>query len=132
MLASGSTLAIGDSFTLEFEATVDPIAFASTADTNNSVESTGEAVDSSGNPVTDANGDPVLVSDFSDSGSDPIGNNLGEPGDTFGTDDPTPLLIPSIGLAKTSGDAVANGQDWDVTFTIVFENNGTVLSLIHI
>ena len=34
--------------------------------------------------------------------------------------------IPSVGLAKSAGDAVANGDNFDVTFTLVYENNGTV------
>ena len=64
--------------------------------------------------------------DLSDSGTDASGTNNGEPGDSFGSDDPTPLFIPSVGLAKSAGDAVANGDNFDVTFTLVFENNGTV------
>ena len=126
LLASGSTLAAGDSFTLEFEATVDPSAFASTDDAGNSVEGSGQAVDADGTPITDANGDFILVSDTSDSGTDPSGSNIGEPGDTFGSDDATPLYIPSIGVAKQAGDAIAVGDNFNVTFTLVLENNGSV------
>ena len=64
--------------------------------------------------------------DLSDSGTDPSDSNNGEPGDSFGSDDPTPLQIPSIGLAKSAGDAVANGDNFDVEFTLAVENNGTV------
>ena len=42
------------------------------------------------------------------------------------SDDPTPLYIPSIGLAKSAGDAVPNGDNFDVTYTLAFENNGSV------
>ena len=76
-LAGGSTLASGDSFMLEFTAIVDATAFASTADTANSVVGNGVAADSNGDPVTNANGDPVLVSDLSDAGTDPNGSNIG-------------------------------------------------------
>ena len=62
-----------------------------------------------------------MVTDDSDNGTDPNSNN-GE-----GTsDDPTPLLLPSVGLAKMAGDPVANGDNFDVPFTFVYENNGTV------
>ena len=64
--------------------------------------------------------------DLSDSGTDPSDSNNGEPGDSFGSDDPTPLQIPSIGLAKSAGDAVPNGENFDVEFTLAVENNGTV------
>lgn len=37
---------------------------------------------------------PPLATDLSDSGSNPIGNNPGAPGDTGGSDDPTPLALP--------------------------------------
>ena len=35
--------------------------------------------------------EPIFVYDLSDSGSDPLSSNAGAPGDTGGTDDPTPL-----------------------------------------
>ena len=76
----------------------------------------------------DPDGNPIVVSDNSDSGSDPNGDNSDAPGDNDmgGTDDPTPLLLPDIGLAKSAGDAVPNGENFDVTFTFVYENTGTV------
>jgi len=35
-------------------------------------------------------------------------------------------LLPAVGLAKSAGDAVANGDNFDVAFTFVYENTGTV------
>ena len=35
--------------------------------------------------------EPIMVYDLSDSGTDPLSSNAGAPGDTGGTDDPTPL-----------------------------------------
>jgi uncharacterized repeat protein (TIGR01451 family) len=48
-------------------------------------------------PPTQPGGTPVgtpLAQDSSDSGADPSGTNPGEPGDTGGSDDPTPLRAP--------------------------------------
>ena len=126
LVSGGSTLVAGDSFTLAFDVIVDASGFDPTATTENSVSGSGAAVDANGDPILNANGDPVLVSDLSDSGADPAGDNPNEPGDALGSDDPTPLNIPSIGLAKLAGDAVANGSNFDVTFTLAFENNGSV------
>ena len=81
----------------------------------------GDAVDSNGSPITDSSGNPIIVTDDSDNGADPNSDN------GAGTsDDPTPLLIPSIGLAKDAGNAVANGDNFDFEFTLFWQNNGTV------
>ena len=122
--AASSSLAVGDSFALEFTAEV--IASALPVPATNSVSATGDAVDENGNLITDPSGNPITATDVSDSGTDPAGSNPGEPGDFGTSDDPTPLLIPSVGLAKSAGDAVPNGDNFDVTFTLVYENNGTV------
>ena len=107
-----------------FSAEVDTTAAISYLE--NTVTVSGTSVDSNGMPINDSNGIVLMASDNSDSGVDPGTNNPDEPGDTGGSDDPTPLYIPLIGLAKEAGDAVANGDNWDVTFTLVFENTGTV------
>ena len=90
---------------------------------DNQVTVGGAAVDEDGLPI-----DGIVVSDDSDSGTDPNGDNSDAPGDDGmgGTDDPTPLLLPDLGLAKSASDAVPNGENFDVTFTFVIENNGTV------
>ncbi len=123
-ISVGSTLAVGDSFVLGFYIEVDTTALPVGA--SNSIVGTAEGIDTNGNRIIDAAGNPITAMDSSDSGTDASSNNIGAPGDTFGSDDPTLLQIPSIGLAKSAGDAIANGDNFDVTFTLVFENNGTV------
>ena len=36
------------------------------------------------------------------------------------------VVAPEVGLAKSAGDAIANGDNFDVPFTFVYENTGTV------
>ena len=86
----------------------------------------GDAVDANGNPLVDSTGAPVTATDDSDSGTEPSDVNSGAPGDTGTSDDPTPLYIPNIGLAKEASDAVPNGDNFDIEFTLVWENIGTV------
>ena len=68
-----------------------------------------------------------MVTDLSDSGTDPDGSNISADGDTGGSDDPTPLLIPAADLVtvKTllSGDATPDEGE-TVTFQITVTNNG--------
>ena len=120
-----SVLVVGDSFVFQFTVEVDPDATGTSMALDNQVTATGDGVDDAGNPLTDSNGDPVVATDDSDSGTDPSETNTGEPGDTGGSDDPTPLNLPAVSLAKSAGDAVPNGDDFDVTFTFVYENTGT-------
>ena len=117
-----TTLASGDSFTVTFDVIVNP----TTSALDNQVTAAGTALDFDGNPVLDAAGNPLVVTDDSDSGADPDDPNAGADGDTGGSDDATPLYIPAIGLAKQAGDAVANGDNFDVEFTLVWENTGNV------
>ena len=124
--AAATLLAVGDSFVIQFTVEVDPDAANAPGALDNQVTVGGDAVDSNGDPINDSNGMQIVVTDDSDSGSNPNNSNVGADGDTGGSDDPTPLLIPSIGLAKSAGDAVPNGDNFDVTFTFVYENNGTV------
>ena len=129
-------LAVGDSFIFEFSVEIDPV-FATNV-INNTVSVGGDAVDANGNPLTDSTGAPITATDDSDSGTDPSDPNAGAPGDTGGSDDPTPLLIPQLSdlvTVKTlvSADATPNEGD-TVTFQIEVVNNGAAqaLSLIHI
>ena len=124
--AAATLLAVGDSFVVRFTTEVDPDAVGAPGTLDNQATTGGDAVDSNGNPVTDAAGNPIVVTDDSDSGADPNTTNAGAPGDNGTSDDPTPLLLPAIGLAKTAGDAVANGDNFDIPFTFVYENTGTV------
>ena len=122
--AAASFLAVGDSYVVQFTVTVDPTL--ATAPLTNQVTTSGDAVDEDGNPLTDSSGNPITAEDDSDSGANPNDSNAGGPGDSGGTNDPTPLYLPNVGLAKVAGDAVANGDNFDVEFTLVYENNGTV------
>jgi len=121
-----SFLAVGDSFAVQFTIEVDPDADGAPTVLNNQVTVSGEAVDADG-PILDEAGDPIVVTDLSDSGADPNGNNIGADGDTGGSDDPTPLLIPAADLVtvKTlaSGDSTPDVGDV-VTFLIEVTNNG--------
>ena len=116
-----SLLAVGDSFVFEFVVEIDAVAATGVLD--NQVTVGGDAVDANGNPLTDSTGAPITATDDSDSGTEPSDPNAGAPGDNGTTDDPTPLYIPNIGLAKEAGDAVPNGDDFDVSFTLVWEKH---------
>ena len=119
-----SLLPIGESFVFEFSVEID--AAAATGVLDNQVTVTGDAVDDNGDPILDSTGAPIGATDDSDSGADPSDPNSGAPGDMGTSDDPTPLLIPALNLAKVAGDAVPNGDNFDVTFTLNWENTGTV------
>ena len=118
-------LAVGDSFVFEFKVEIN--AALATGVLENTVTAGGTAVDEDGIVFQDANGDDITAEDDSDSGADPSDDNSDAPGDMGTTDDPTPLLIANIGLAKEASAAVPNGDNFDVTFTLNWE-----LSLIHI
>ena len=122
--SAASLLAVGDSFVFEFSVEID--LSQATATLENTVTAGGDAVDENGDPLTDASGNQITAEDDSDSGTDGSDNNSGAPGDAGTSDDPTPLLIPEVGLAKSAGDAVPNGDNFDVTFTFIFENTGNV------
>ena len=119
-----SLLAVGDSFVFEFTVEID--AAQATGVLENQVTAGGDAVDEDGTPYTDSNGDPITAEDDSDSGADPSTDNPDDLGDHGTSDDPTPIYIPSIGIAKDAGDAVPNGDNFDVEFTLVWENTGTI------
>lgn len=113
-LASGDSFVIG--FTLEFDASLE------TGVLNSSATATGTAVDSRGTRLTDAASNVINASDASDSKTNPKDANSSD----IGRLDQPPIYIPFIGVAKTASDAVANGDNWDVTFTIAWKNTGTV------
>ena len=98
--AAASALAVGDSFVVQFQVIVDLDAGGTSGPLNNQVVASGNGVDPDGNIIPAA--------DNSDSGSDPNGNNPNDQGDNGTSDDPTPLLIPDVGLAKVAGAAVPN------------------------
>ena len=104
---------------VQFTVEVNPFAAGAPTDLSNQVTVGGTALDPDGNPVA--------VSDDSDSGADPNGDNPGAPGDMGTSDDPTPLLIPAADLVtvKTlaSGDSTPAEGD-TVTFEIEVTNSG--------
>ena len=111
---------------VEFKVEIDPDAGGTaTAPLENQVSATATGVDENNVPFSDGTG-PLIASDESDSGTDPSTGNSTDLGDHGTSDDPTPVYIPDLGLAKQAGVAVANGNDWDVEFTFFVENTGTV------
>ena len=119
----------GDSFVVQITVTVDPDATGTSGTLNNQATVGGDAVDDMGNPRTNVAGDPIVTTDLSDSGSDPNGTNPGGDGDTGGSNDPTPLAIPDLRVAKQANivEEVAglNGV-FDLTYLVVIENTGTI------
>ena len=122
-------LKVGDSFVVQITVTVDPDATGTSGPLNNQATAGGDAVDDLGNPLTNAAGDPIVTTDLSDSGSDPNGTNPGEDGDAGSSNDPTPLAIPDLRVAKQANTveevAGLNGV-FDVTYLVVIENTGTI------
>ncbi|MBL0026224.1 MAG: hypothetical protein IPO98_15110 [Saprospiraceae bacterium] len=77
-------------------------------------------------------GQPLTATDVSDSGTTPDGTNPGEPGDTGGPDDPTPLQVPSIDVVKSvvSLTKLPN-SNYNVRYRLKVKNTGnTVLESI--
>ena len=97
----GTSLSVGDSFTLRYTVEID-FTEASNVLTN-TVGAVGTPVDELGNSFVDSAGMTITVTDDSDSGADPGGTNPGEDGDMGTSDDPTPVLLPLVGLAKSAG-----------------------------
>ena len=115
ILAGTDTLAIGQSETIRFTVVVDFIG--GTPPFLNQAEAT----------VANTPGGPPINSDMSDSGTQPDGTNPGAPGDTGSSDDPTPIEIPSASLDKTASPAInVSGPLYDVTYTLVVRNTGTI------
>ena len=116
LLNNDGTLPPGESFIVTLTYTLDP-----TASTLNEFENTatGGGDDPAGNPVTDP----------SDSGSDPNSDNPGEPGDTGGHNDPTPITFSEVSVAKEVAappTALPNGN-FSVPYSIVLQNTGTTV-----
>jgi len=128
-------LAPGQCVTVEFTAELDPNA---NPGATNQATTSGKAINPNGGPLTDLNGNQIMVMDDSDSGTDPNGQNPNDPGDTGGSNDPTALSIPQIALTKNFVDyqLAASGVVGNVDVTIEYNilNTGSVnlmnLSLI--
>ena len=113
--ASG-LLAPAETVTVRFAVTVDPDVTGESTPLNNQAQAT--AIDSDGMPVDDV----------SDDGTDPGTTNSGFSGDTGTTDDPTPVEIGDIGLAKgiVNIEKDLGAQQATLTVNLVIENTGTV------
>ena len=120
-------LAVGDFFAITFTVEIDPDAIGAPPQPfENQVTVGGAAVDANGDPLADSTGDPITATDDSDDGTDPNGDNPNAQGDHGTSDDPTPLLIPDIAIAKVAGDAVPVGDRFRIQFRLNVENTGTV------
>ncbi|WP_284283484.1 beta strand repeat-containing protein, partial [Portibacter lacus] len=121
----------GESVTLQIVVEIDASLVPVLGLTNQST-ATGNPTDGMGNDLPDPNNpgmDFVPVTDDSDSGSDPEGNNIGEPGDMGTPDDPTPLPpLPAIELLKAVTGVVPASSgvqgNFDVTYTYTITNTG--------
>ncbi len=76
-------------------------------------------------------GTPVVVTDLSDSGNAFESNNAGQPGDTGGQNDPTPINAPNICVSKGVVNVVnaphpAAGGNVVATFEFTVKNTGNV------
>ncbi len=113
----------------------------------NSAEATGDAVNAAGTPLLDLNGDPITVSDTSDTGTDPDQATIADPGsvetpdgagatDGDPTNDPTVTSVPanplprieiikSVASVTDNGDGTLGAGD-TVTYSFVVTNTGNV------
>ena len=122
----------GQTITVTLRVEVNPNADPNLLVLNNQATILGYAVDNSGNPILGSNGSQLTATDNSDSGAIPDSTNPGEPGDTGGPDDPTPLQVPSINVVKNvvSVTKLAN-SNYHVRYRLRVGNTGnTVLENI--
>ncbi len=115
ILDGTGSLSPGDSITLTFDLVVQGSALASSSPLTNQTNASADGPDG-------------VVTDRSDDGDDPHGSNPDSPGDTGTTDDPTPIQIPDVALAKSlvgTPVKLANGN-YEVTYRLVLQNTGTV------
>ncbi|NNF36555.1 MAG: hypothetical protein HKN68_20805, partial [Saprospiraceae bacterium] len=124
LFVGGGILEPGQTITVSVTVEVDPNAAGAPDPIANQGEVFGDYVD--GNNI-------ITVSDLSDSGVDPEGENPDAPGHGSGTnpyDDPTILEFPSIMITKelTEVTEAASGivGNFDITFGLLIENTGNV------
>ena len=68
----------------------------------------------------------IVISDVSDSGSEPLSINSDAPGDTGTAEDVTPLQIADAGVTSRVTGLVPSGLTSNMTFELTLENTGTV------
>ena len=106
---TGEVLNSGEEFSITFDVVVDPDFNDDDSDfLTNTATVTGDG--------QNFDGSTVQVSD--QSGLDD--------GSGIDIDAPTPAIVPEIGVAKFAGDAVPNGDNFDVPFILFVENTGSV------
>ena len=128
-LINGGVLDVGDSFEIVFTVTIDPEEIPNTSQgLNNQAVAGGFGVNPDGTPLTDPMGDPVTTFDDSDNGVDPNSENAEDNGDGVFGNDPTPVIIADLAIAKSIvGQPVLNEFGFFVvTFQVAVENTGTV------
>jgi len=116
----------GQSVTVQFVAELDPNAPGAPAILENQTMVSGTGID----PVTGGvlnvpnTNTPFVVNDLSDDGIDPDDTNNDFAG--TGQNDPTPLVLSSIGLAKSVTNVVqsATPGNLDVTYQLILGNTG--------
>ena len=99
--SSSSLLAVGDSFTIQFDVEIDPTLVVEPLE--NQVEGSGDAVGSDGSPLADSSGAPITVNDLSDSGVDATTSNPNAADDQRTSDDPTLFDPPPVATGVISG-----------------------------
>ncbi|MGB5866081.1 MAG: hypothetical protein WBG95_17475 [Sulfitobacter sp.] len=142
------SLAVGQSDTLTFRATymVTP-GDITTGFVENTATASGAAVDENGNPFFGPAGDPVVISDVSDTGNNADGSAVTNPAGTEtpngvgGTDadptnDPTVITVPlnpvagvelvksAVNVADTNNDAVTGAFGDLLTYSFAVTNTG--------
>ena len=129
---------MGTTFEVVFTVTLNPDVNGTSQSLSNQATVSAVALDEDGNRLTDLLGNSVTVTDESDSGTNPNSEN-GEESVTDGVfaNDPTPILIADLGIAKSIvGEPVLTEfANFIVTYELTIANSGTVdlgsLSLIE-
>jgi len=131
LVNSTGALEVDDTFEVVFTVTIDPDATGSSGGLlENQATSTGAGLDESGDPLTDDSGNPITVSDDSDNGTDPAGENGQDDGDGVYGNNPTPVIIADISIAKQvfgTPILLPNGN-----FEVVYELVTEVISTLQV
>ncbi|TAK43273.1 MAG: T9SS type A sorting domain-containing protein [Saprospiraceae bacterium] len=116
----------GQVLTLFFKIELNPNAPGTPAPLTNQATVSARGLDPSGQPLPGN----IIVTDLTDTGSQPSTSNAGQPGDTGGHDDPTLLTLPGVQAAKyIAGVDVAHSGiagHFDVIFEVILKNTGNV------
>lgn len=127
IVGNGRSLAAGSSFVVSFDVVVDPDANVNTPHTaDNQATTTGRALDENNDVITNG-GNPIVATDLSDSGTNVHTSNAGAPGDAGTSDDPTPLVLPELGVAKrlVTSTGISSGNR-AIIYEVIIRNIGTV------